>query len=248
MRVLVAIPECGFDPTELGVPCRLLLEHGVELQVATPNGGATANADPIMITGEGLYLLKFSMRADVHGKAAYEFVRSSGALDRPLSFAQVLSQGIDTFDGLLLPGGHCPDMKPYLEDVTLQTLVSNFTKLTPARPVAAVCHGVVVLARSGVLSGKTVTALPSWMESLAYNLTRMWMGTYYKTYPNTSVQAEVSQACETYLSGPKNLSRDSPQSPRGFVVVDGSLVTARWPGDCHAFAHKFLEMLHAMRR
>ncbi len=68
------------------------------------------------------------------------------------------------------------------------------------KPIAAVCHGVVLAARSGILSGKRCTALPWWMESLAYNLTRLWMGTYYKTYPDTSVEEEVTKACGEFVS------------------------------------------------
>ena len=33
MKVLVAVPEKGFDPTELGVPCKLLRDRGVDIVV-----------------------------------------------------------------------------------------------------------------------------------------------------------------------------------------------------------------------
>ncbi len=244
----MAVPERGFDPTELGVPCRLLLDKGVEIVVVSPSGTSPVAADPIMLDGVGLLFLKWSMRADANGVAAYTAVQKAGILDHPRSYGQVLAEGRSTvppfeaFDALLLPGGHCPDMRPYLEDKDLHVLVSEFQQT--GKIIAAVCHGVVLAARSGILQGKKVTALPSWMESLAHNLTRLWMGDYYRTYRGTSVQEEVSRACGEYLGGPKSLKRDSPTDTSfGFVVRDGQLLTARWPGDCHAFAKALYAML-----
>jgi hypothetical protein len=43
------------------------------------------------------------------------------------------------YDGMLLPGGHSPGMRPYLESPILQSKVSQFWKL--GRPIAAICHG-----------------------------------------------------------------------------------------------------------
>ena len=248
MKVLVAVPEKGFDPTELGVPCKLLRDHGVDIVVMSPSGTTPVRADPIMVDGVGLYLLKWSMRADPNGIAAYTEILNAGLLEKPLSYAAVLRHGRSSsppfaeYDALLLPGGHCPDMRPYLEDSDLQALVREFS--ATGKVVAAVCHGVVLAARSGILAGKAVTALPSWMESLAYGLTRLWMGGYYKTYKETTVEREVTEACRTYLAGPRSLKRDSPAHlDAGFVVQDGSLLTARWPGDCHRFGEKLWELI-----
>jgi protease I len=258
MRILVAVPEKGFDPTELGVPCKAFLDAGAVLTVASPSGTAPCRADPIMVTGEGLYLLKWSLRADDNGRRAYEHVLSTGLLDTPRSFRSVLDQGIEGYDALLLPGGHCPDMVPYLEDKDLQEIVRRFaatwehpvdnSTATPTassmprkmKVIASVCHGTVVCSRAGILKDRTITLLPKWMENLAFNLTRAFMGTYYKTYPRTSVEEEVTPTCGKYVAGPKSTARDTPTKLFGFVVEDGPLVTARFPGDCHAFAVKAL--------
>jgi putative intracellular protease/amidase len=56
------------------------------------------------------------------------------------------------FDGLLLPGGHAQGMRQYLGPAVLQAQVGGFWQL--GRPVGAICHGVVVLARfRDLLSG-----------------------------------------------------------------------------------------------
>jgi putative intracellular protease/amidase len=59
-RVLIPLPACGFDPTEAGVAWKVLSERGHEVVFATPDG-KPASADPIMVTGKGLGLLKAPM-------------------------------------------------------------------------------------------------------------------------------------------------------------------------------------------
>jgi protease I len=53
---------------------------------------------------------------------------------------------VDDFDGLVLPGGHDKGVKEYLESKTLQQQVVAFFNAT--KPVGAICHGVVLAARS----------------------------------------------------------------------------------------------------
>jgi protease I len=240
-RVLVAVPNKGFDPTECAVPWKILLSSGCSVSFSTADGGSAA-CDPIMITGAGLFLLKWSMRADDNGRAAYAELEASGALQKTIPFSALR---VEDFDGLLLPGGHCPDMRPYLEDKCLQQFVASFA--ATGKPIAAVCHGVVLAARSGILQGKQVTALPNFMESTAFNLTRLWMGNYYKTYPGTSVEKEVREAgVAAFLPGPRGFARDSIGNlGKGFVVKDGNLLTGRWPGDCHRLGTEFAQLLAA---
>jgi putative intracellular protease/amidase len=69
------------------------------------------------------------------------------------------------FDALLLPGGHrARGMRNYLESDILQRLVAHF--FDEEKPVAAICHGVLLAARSiskrtgrSVLNGYRTTAL-----------------------------------------------------------------------------------------
>jgi hypothetical protein len=49
------------------------------------------------------------------------------------------------FDGLLFPGGHAPGMRQYLGSAVLRDQVARFW--AQGRPVGAICHGVLVLAR-----------------------------------------------------------------------------------------------------
>ena len=120
------------------------------------------------------------------------------------------------------------------------------------KPVGAVCHGVVLVARSlggdglSVLHGRKTTALLKTQELLAWSVTRPWLGDYYRTYPQT-VQDEVTEALaspEDFVAGSPPLLRDAPgKLSRGFAHRDGNYLSARWPGDVHRFAEEFAAML-----
>lgn len=247
--VVIPLPDEGFDPTEVSVPWQQLTAQGVTIVFATPSGKIGA-ADPRMLSGEGLGRFAERLRANAVAREAHAQMRQSPDFRNPRAHSEL--QAAD-YDALLLPGGHAPEMKVYLESTTLQTFVGEF--FARGRPVGAICHGVVLAARSrapgsdkSVLWGKKTTALPKRMERLAWKLTRRRLGDYYRTYP-TYVQDEVTAALRSpddYLVGPRGFKRDSPTdlSP-GFVVVDGTYFSARWPGDAHAFAQAMLRQLAA---
>jgi protease I len=246
-RVLIPLPAQGFDPTEVSVPWKVLGERGHEVVFATPHG-ELAGADPIMVTGKGLGVLKYVLRADAVGRAAYGEMLASEAFQNPISWDDA-SEG--TFDVLVLPGGHDKTVKPYLESSVVQQMTANF--MTAGKPVGAICHGVLVLARAqgadgrSVIHGRKVTSLINRLETTAYNLTRLWMGDYYRTYPEITTEDEVRAALasdDDFDPGPGGSKRDSMDTlQNGFVVRDKNLVTARWPGDSHRWSLAIDELL-----
>ncbi|MES2089321.1 MAG: type 1 glutamine amidotransferase domain-containing protein [Pseudomonadota bacterium] len=286
--VLIPIPSNDFDPTEVAVSWKTLKDAGHHIVFATPDGRPGC-ADPLMISGQGLDLwgwvpilkalplLGLALRANALGRAAYAELESDAAFQKPLRYADLSAK---YFDGLLLPGGHAPRMKDYLESPILQSFVADFFE-TPgtqgqARPVAAICHGVVLAARSisaktgrSVLHGRRTTALTWRLERSASLLMRyagrFWDTGYYRTYVETpaqppgyaSVEMEVKRALaedghfldvpagiEHHTRKTSGLFRDSPDDMRpAWVVRDGSYLSARWPGDAHAFAAQFAAML-----
>ena len=129
-------------------------------------------------------------------------------------------------------------MRQYLGNPELQAKVREFWELQ--RPVGAICHGVLVLARAGVLGGARTTCLTKSMERSAYLLTAWKLGRYYRTYP-AYVQDEVVAA----LSRPGDFDPGPTTLKRPFVVEDGRYVSARWPGDAYAFAERFEALLSA---
>jgi protease I len=249
MNILMPLPVKDFDPTEAGVSYAVLADAGHTFTVATPDG-TRSEGDGRMLTGEGLALWKGMLRADANGRDAHARLAASEAFHRPIRHDAVK---VEAFQALVLPGGHAPAMRTYLESVPLQQTVAAF--FAQGKPVAAICHGVVVAARSrdvatgkSVLHGRRTTALVAWMELSAWALTGLWLGRYYRTYPQT-VEAEVRSVLSSsadFLRGPFSSARDSTtQLQRGFTVRDGNYLSARWPGDAHRFATEFAAMLQA---
>lgn len=64
---------------------------------------------------------------------------------------------VDRYDGLLIPGGRAPE---YLR---LHSRVIEIVKAfhNAEKPIAAICHGLQILAAADVLSGRTCTAYPA---------------------------------------------------------------------------------------
>ena len=218
-RVLIPLPARDFDPSEAAVSWQVLSNAGHILTFATPDG-RPAIADEMMLTGQGLDLwgkipllrnwplIGLLIRANSDARGAYAAMIADVSYSTPLRW-----DAVDTsaFDGLLLPGGHrARGMREYLESKTLQEYVVDFFEAE--KPVAAICHGVLLAARSiskrtgrSVLHGYRTTALTWALEQSAWKvarITRFWDPNYYRTYLEQagqsdgymSVQQEVTRA------------------------------------------------------
>jgi putative intracellular protease/amidase len=217
-HLLMPLPALDFDPTEAAVTWQVLRSLGHEFTFATPEG-SQAEADDIMLTGQGLDIwgripglrrLVFVgrlLRANRAARAAYVALAGDAAFGAPIAWADIDPAA---YDGLVLPGGHrARGMRAYLESEVLQAAVAAF--FAAGKPVAAICHGVLLAARSrradgrSVLYGRLTTALTWQLERSAWGVarrTRFWDPDYYRTYPEApgqkpgfmSVQAEVTRA------------------------------------------------------
>ena len=219
--VLIPIPDRDFDPTEVAVSWRVLTRNGHRVVFATESGEA-GEADDVMVTGRGLDvwstlpvlgaipIVGLALRANKDGREAYRDMAQSTEFQRPITWAQASLDGVDA---LLLPGGHrARGMRSYIDsDILHRLVVDAFAKPVA---VAAICHGVLLAARSvdpatgrSVLYGRKTTALTWAMERLAWRLTRItrfWDRDYYRTYNEgpgqpsgyMSVQSEVTRALE----------------------------------------------------
>jgi putative intracellular protease/amidase len=218
--VLIVLPMRDFDPSEVAVTWKVLSNAGNSIIFATADG-LPAEADPLMLSGEELDLwgripvlrkakiLGLALRANGDARRAYASMQNSLSFRAPVAYSTLC---IDQFDGLVLPGGHwARGMRQYLEDTALQRFVGDFFEAD--KPVAAICHGVVLAARSrsartgkSVLHGRKTTALTWRLEKAAWitmkYFGRVWDPAYYRTYLESgsdpagyrSVQAEVSRA------------------------------------------------------
>ena len=241
-HVLMPLPRCDFDPTEAAVSWRELTNSGYQVTFATPDGAPSAG-DDLMLNGRGLdpwgiipgldrlVLAGRLLRADDVGRKAYAQMIESPEWRAPIRWSDAR---LENFDGLLLPGGHrARGMREYLESPELQSLAVAF--FNADRPVGAICHGVVLLARSidpktgrSVLYGRRTTALTWALEGTARSagrFLRWWDPDYYATYPDApgeargyrSVQAEVTRA----LARPEDFMDVPANSPNAAIKTSG---------------------------
>jgi putative intracellular protease/amidase len=246
VRVLIPLPDRDFDTTEVAVPWRLLTDAGHEVVFATEHGGVAPRCDQRLIDG----VVFGQLGAAPEPIAFYRELERDARFRDPRPWDKV---DITSFDGLVLPGGHAPGMRQYLGSTQLHRQVARFW--TTGRPVGAICHGVLVLARSkdpatgaSVLRDKRTTCLPKDLERSAFLATAWRLGRYYRTYP-AYVQDEVVAALaepRQFLRGPRTLKRGTRTDHRhAFVVEDGNYVSGRWPGDSYLFAERFIALLGA---
>jgi len=218
-RVLVPLPAQDFDPSEAAVSWRVFAGAGHRVSFATPDGRPAA-ADDMMLTGRGLDLwgaipllrnlplVGLLMRANRDARTAYADMIADPNYRAPQRWDAVDPAA---YDALLLPGGHrARGMRDYLESEILQNIVADF--FDAEKPVAAICHGVLLAARSrskrtgqSALRGYRTTALTWAFEHSAWSvarITRFWDPDYYRTYLEQagqpkgfmSVQQEVTRA------------------------------------------------------
>jgi putative intracellular protease/amidase len=246
VRVLIPLPDRDFDVTEAAVPWRLLRDAGHQVVFATEKAGTVPAADPRLLDG----VIFGQLGAAPEAKAFYS------ELTRAAEFSATMAwTGLDpaAFDGLLLPGGHAPGMRQYLGSPVLREQVARFWAL--GRPLAAICHGVLVLARTrdpatdrSVLADRRTTCLPRYMERTAYLATAWRLGRYYRTYP-AYVQDEVEAALDDpgsqFKRGPLTLTErgTATDDTAAFTVSDRNYLSARWPGDAYLFARRFCDLL-----
>jgi len=217
--VLMPLPACDFDPTEVAVSWRILSEAGHEVLFATPSG-QPGEADAIMVSGRGLdpwgavpllrnvTVVGRALRADAAARRAYAALLDDAAFGSPLHWGAARRS---SYDALVLPGGHrARGMRDYLESIEVQQMAID--SFRAGKPVGAICHGVLVAARAvepasgrSVLYGRRTTALTWQLEGRAWQLasrTRFWDPDYYRTYVEEpgqpagymSVQQEVTRA------------------------------------------------------
>jgi putative intracellular protease/amidase len=241
-EVLIPLPQLDADPTEVAVSWRSLTRAGHAVRFATPSG-EPARCDELMVTGRGLdpwglvpglsHVVGIGrvLRADRNGRAAYAELVEDPAFRAPVRWDAVRTGDVEA---LLLPGGHrARGMRAYLESPVLQDVVVGAFR--GHRPVAAICHGVLLAARSidpstgrSVLYGRTTTALTWSLERRAWQvgrIARFWDPRYYRTYTEgpgqptgwMSVQQEVTRA----LARPEDFLDVAPQAPDVALKTSG---------------------------
>ncbi len=242
MKILMPLPDRDFDVTESAVPWKLFTRAGHEVVFATEEGHPAA-CDPLLLTG----VLFGKLGAEPEARAFYGEMIASPAFQHPRRWRDL---DMREPDALFLAGGHAPGMRQYLGSEVLQRKVAELWALE--RPVGAICHGVLLLARArlegkSLLHDRQTSCLPKYMERSAYLLTAWRLGRYYRTY-DAYVEDEVKAALASpsqFQRGPRVLTTRGTDTDdtAAFVCRDRNYVSARWPGDSYRIAKDLLQLI-----
>ena len=233
-RVIIPLPDRDFDTTEVSIPWKHFVEAGLDVTFSTETG-KMGQTDPRLLTG----VIFGRLGAKPDAIAAYRELEKIEAFRHPIPYESIVTQ---EYDLLLLPGGHAKGMRQYLESKVVQDKALEFFKQN--KVVGAICHGVLVLARTidpetgrSVLYGRRLTGLTKRLERAGYYLTSWRLGDYYRTYPEyvEDETVKVLKQRSDFMQG------GSMRKP--FVVEDGNLITARYPEDAHLFAQTLVDRL-----
>ncbi|MFF0577746.1 DJ-1/PfpI family protein [Streptosporangium saharense] len=153
-KILLVTGDAAED-LEVFYPYQRLQEEGYEVTVAAPSAKR----------------LQFVVHDFVEGFDTYT-EKPGHTWTADVAFADVEP---GEYAALVIPGGRAPE---YIRsDADLQRIVRHFAE--EGKPVAALCHGPLVLAAAGVLKGRSSSAYPAcatdvelaggtWVDSAAH--------------------------------------------------------------------------------
>lgn len=137
-KILMIVGDFGED-YEIMVPFQALLMVGHTVHAVCPDKKA----------GEKIKTAIHDFEGDqtYSEKPGHQFVLN----------ADFSSADPTLYDALVLPGGRAPE---YLRlNARVLEIVKHFA--TTGKPIAAICHGLQILAAAGVLAGRSCTAYPA---------------------------------------------------------------------------------------
>ncbi len=133
-RVLLVIGDAA-EVTDTLYPYYRIPEDGYEIVVAAPE--------------KRIYHL---VQHDTHPDWDITIESKGYNFSSDIAFRDIKSE---EYLGLVISGGRAPEYIRYDED--LMRITKEFAEAD--KPIASVCHGIEILARAGVINGKTVTTV-----------------------------------------------------------------------------------------
>jgi len=230
--------DTGFYLNEFGVPAQDLCNRGYQLVLANPQGNRPS-LDPSSDTDSF-----FGNDPELHQRIK-AFVQSLPGFESPQTFQQILAEGLDSFDGVFIPGGHAP-MADLMNDPHLGQILTHFHQ--HGKPTAMICHGpAAALSAQADSNGFLINAqagreLPvrDWIYS-GYRMTVF--SNIEELLAESKMPAKLKLHLETALkqAGAKMDVAWIPGSSK--VVVDRELITGQNPASDQELSEKFLAML-----
>ena len=212
----------GYWAAELTHPYFELTERGIEVTIASPDGGkvvADALSDPrdeSKWSSEDLISMGFFNTPDLVSKL--EDTPSIGDLD------------LDQFDAIMVAGGQAP-MFSYRDNNELHRVIRTFYEAE--KPVAVYCHGVAALVDlqlsdgNYLVTGRTVTGFSDAEED----------------YSDTAAGVQIMPWRLEHALRERGANYVSAGLFKAFAIRDGRLVTGQQQYSGRKVAEMVIEML-----
>jgi putative intracellular protease/amidase len=206
--------KTGFWLEEFAAPYYVLLDAGVEITLASPEGGLPP-LDPQ------------SDVPDTQTHATSRFKNDDVAQKALCNTTKLAVIDADEFDAIFFPGGHGP-LWDLAENKDSQRLIETF--IAENRPIAAVCHAPAIFKHTkgsdgkSLISGRRVTGFTNTEEA------------------GVGLTSVVPFLVEDMLKANGGLYEKGPDWG-SYVVVDGTLITGQNPASSEAAAIELLKFL-----
>lgn len=228
---------------ETVVPAMALIGAGYAVVLATPDG-TKPHIDPVSDAAQ-----HFGGDEAAHARAK-SFYAGDPSMNQVRTLRSVISEGLDGYAGLFVPGGHAPAVD-LMQDADMGMVLHHFHKV--GRPTALLCHGPVATAAAMPRAREFRAALIAGDKVKASECAQGWI---YAGYRMTVFSASEERAAEDsllhgklYFNMPDALalagatvSTDAEDSAPD-VVVDRELITGQNPSSDHLIAAKLVEAL-----
>jgi putative intracellular protease/amidase len=218
----------GYFLMELAKPLQKLLDAGYEVTFASPEG-KEPQPDP---NSESLLAFAGNFYERKRENALIDRMKQENGFSRPRKFSEISDEELESYSGILLPGGHAP-LADLGDNPDLGRILLHFHG--EKKPTAAICHGPYAFLSTQYAGDKNFA---------------------YKGYKITSWSDAEEKMMETLLRGEiakvESSLRDAGADMQeglgekfGTITVDREVVSGGNPMAADVLGDKFLEMLKA---
>ncbi len=228
---------------ETVVPTMALIEAGYTVVFATPDG-TKPHIDDVSASAQ-----HFGGDEAAYARAQ-SFYAGDPSLNQVRTLRSVISEGLDGYAGLFVPGGHAPAVD-LMQDADMGAILRHFHKI--GRPTALLCHGPVATAAAMPRAREFRAALIAEDTVKASECAQGWIYAGYRmTVFSTSEERTAEDSLlhgKLYFTMPEALKlakgevTTNPVDSAPNVVVDRELITGQNPSSDHLIAAKLVEAL-----
>jgi putative intracellular protease/amidase len=235
----------GYYLNELAIPVPAALNNGYEMVLATPKG------DMPVVDWQSKSAAHFGGSEEALNKAL-DFVATYPAMQNPRSLRSVITEGLENYAAVFIPGGH-PPMVDLMQDPDLGEILRYFH--TAGKVTALLCHGPIAIAAAIPKAREFRAAMVNGDIEAAKKAAEGWQYAGYRMTIFSNDEEHYAE--ENYMGGSKvpfyvfeALKTAGGKVEIGdggifkpHLVEDRELITGQNPPSDHLMAEAFVKAL-----